>query len=112
MHTARDFSLNQRSNFYFGNLKAGWDASLIKSSGYFLPNTDKDIVILNAYIEQGLTRKIFIRLDANDLFNRSQYNYNRSTHDNYITDYRFNVIGRYVLLSLIFKLNRFSAGSR
>jgi hypothetical protein len=111
MHTARDYSLNQRSNFYFGNLKAGWDLSLIRSSGYFLPTAGTNIVILNAYIEQGLTRKLFIRLDANDLFDRSQFNYNRSTHDNYITDYRFNVIGRYVLLSFIFKLNRFGAGS-
>jgi hypothetical protein len=112
MHTARDFSVNQRSNFYLGNLKTGWDITLLKSTGYFLSNTNKNVVILNAYIEQGLTRRLFVRLDANDLFNRSQLNYNRSTHDNYITDYRFNVIGRYILFSLIFKLNHFGVYSR
>jgi len=112
IHSAMDYSFNQRSNFYFGNLKAGWDVSLIRPQGYFLPRTRREILIANTYIEKGLTRKLFIRLDANDLLNRSQYNFNRSTHDNYITDYRYNVIGRYILFSLIYKLNHFGASSR
>jgi hypothetical protein len=72
-----------------------------------LANNRSNIWLLGAYVEKGISKRLFIKAEGNDLFNQSPLNFNRITRDNYITDYRFNTIGRNVLMSLIYKINRF-----
>lgn len=65
--------------------------------------------MLNTDIVQYLTNKkdVWIKLKAYDLLNQNT-NIWRSMGDNYIQDTRSNVLSRFVMLSINFKLNKFN----
>jgi hypothetical protein len=65
--------------------------------------------LLNTDIVQylGTKKNVWIKLKAYDLLNQN-INLWRYTGDNYIQDTRANVLSRYVLLSINFKLNKFN----
>ncbi|HVI48357.1 MAG TPA: outer membrane beta-barrel protein, partial [Chitinophaga sp.] len=102
-----DLSFTQRTSFYFTGWKAGTDLSLIIPSGYLLPHSGNTIWLMNAYVERSLTKRLLVKVSVNDLLNRSTWNYNRVVRDNYVTDYQYNVPGRYLLLFVTYKLSRF-----
>jgi hypothetical protein len=70
---------------------------------------NSSVNMLNTDIVQYLTAKkdVWIKLKAYDLLNQNVSLW-RSTGDNYIQDTRANVLSRFVMLSINFKLNKFN----
>ncbi len=68
--------------------------------------------MLNADITQylGPKKDIWIKLKAYDLLNQNVSIW-RSTSDNYVQDTRANVLSRFLLLSLNFRLNKFNSSN-
>lgn len=68
---------------------------------------DKDVLILNAGIEQKLlkNRKAALKLIVNNIFN-NHVSISRTRGANYIEDITYTTLGRYALLTFIYRLNK------
>ncbi len=86
----------------------GADISKSFNSGYG-PLTDANPFIINSYIEQKLLKgqRGTIRFQAFDLLNE-QTNLSRTVQENMSLDRQTNRLGRYFMLTLTFKLQKFS----
>lgn len=71
------------------------------------------INMLNADVVQYFTNKkdVWVKLKAYDLLNQNVSVW-RSTGDNYIQDTKANVLSRFILLSLNFRLNKFNSSKK
>ena len=123
------YALNSTSYTPFNQLQTnthGWD--ITHSSRIFLPkdwilsydidksfnsgyasNVNSDPLLINTTIEKQLFKKKTgsIKLQGFDLLNENT-NVSRTVNGNSITDSRSNRLGRYYMLSFIFRLNHFT----
>lgn len=105
---ATAWTLSNSSRFFFpANWKFSYDIDKSINTGY-ASNVGSDPLIINATLEKALFKKqnASIRLQAFDLLNEN-ISVNRSVTGNAITDTRTNRLGRYFLLSFVFRLNKF-----
>jgi hypothetical protein len=88
----------------------GADLSKTFNSGY--GNLNVNPFIVNTYIEQRFLtgQRGTLRLQAFDLLNE-QTNISRTVGDNYIFDSRTNRLGRHIMLTFTFKLQKFALGA-
>jgi hypothetical protein len=105
-YTATNVMLNEKTAFFVFKTKMGMDLNLIKMGNYYITHP-KYIFLANAYAETKIAKRISIRVDLNDIFNEASLNITRTFYDNYLTDNRYNVRGRYLLFSLIYKFSKF-----
>ena len=103
-----DHSVKERSVFFAKDTKFGFDISFIKPNGYFFMGKSDEIYLVNAFVERKIKTKLTVRIEGNDLLDQSYINYTRQVASNHITDYSYNAIGRYVMVSLIYKVNKFA----
>ncbi len=84
-------------------LEAGTDgfSALGMAAGY-----NNTILLLNAAITKGIGKSFSIRAEARDLLNRNT-SINRINGNGYIEDRKNNALGRYFLLSAIYKFRHF-----
>lgn len=78
----------------------GW-STLGLAAGY-----NNTILLLNTAFTKGLGKQFSLRVEARDLLNRNQ-SVNRILGAGYIEDKRTNALGRYFLLSAIYKFRHF-----
>lgn len=99
---------NSTRLFLPGNWKFNYELDKTINSG-FASNVNTDPLIINATLEKGLFKKqnASIKLQAFDLLNQNT-SVNRSVTGSAITDTRTNRLGRYFMLSFVFRLNKFS----
>ncbi|TWI86475.1 outer membrane beta-barrel protein [Chitinophaga japonensis] len=67
------------------------------------------IALLNAGITRDIGKRYMLRLEGQDLLNRNR-SFTRLARNGYTEDRRNQVLGRYFLLSLIYKLRHFTKG--
>jgi len=106
---ATAWTLSHSSRLFLpANWKFNYDIDKSFNSGY-ADNVNADPLIINATLEKGLFKKqnASLRLQVYDLLNQNT-SINRSVTGNAITDTRTNKLGRYFLLSFIYRLNKFS----
>jgi hypothetical protein len=65
------------------------------------------VTLLNAGLTKDIGRKYALRLEAQDLLNRNR-SFSRLARNGYTEDRRNEVLGRYFMLSLIYKLRHFA----
>jgi hypothetical protein len=65
------------------------------------------VALLNAGITKDLSKKLSLRAEARDLLNKNK-SFNRVARNGYIEDRQNIVLGRYYMLSLIYKLRHFA----
>ncbi len=94
--------------FFPGNWKFNYDMDKSINSGY-ASNVNTNPFIINATLEKTLFKKqnASIRLQAFDLLNQNT-SVSRSVTGSAIIDTRTNRLGRYFMLSFVFRLNKFS----
>ncbi len=94
--------------FFPGNWKFNYDMDKSINSGY-ASNVNANPFIINATLEKALFKKqnASIKLQAFDLLDQNT-SVNRSVTGSAITDTRTNRLGRYFMLSFVFRLNKFS----
>ncbi len=85
----------------------GMESNFYKRFRYLINTNDNIQLITNAYIETKLTPKLLIRFDAYDLFDYQKENVTRILDGNILRDYQYNVLGRFFLLSFVFKFNKY-----
>ena len=103
------WTLSNSSRFFFPhNWKFSYDIDKSFNSGY-ADNVNSNPLIINATLEKALFKKqnLSIKLQAFDLLNENT-NVSRSVTGSAITDTRANRLGRYFMLSAVFRLNKFS----
>lgn len=85
------------------SLEAGTDgfSSLGMASGY-----NNTILLLNAAVVKGIGKAFSLRAEARDLLNRNT-SINRINGNGYIEDRKNNALGRYFLLSAVYKFRHF-----
>lgn len=85
------------------SLEAGTDgfSSLGMASGY-----NSTILLLNAAVTKGIGKSFSLRAEARDLLNRNT-SINRINGNGYIEDRKNNALGRYFLLSVVYKFRHF-----
>lgn len=85
------------------SLEAGTDgfSSLGMASGY-----NNTILLLNAAITKGIGKSFSLRAEARDLLNRNT-SINRINGNGYIEDRKNNALGRYFLLTAVYKFRHF-----
>ena len=85
------------------SVEAGTDgfSSLGMASGY-----NNTILLLNAAITKGIGKSFSLRAEARDLLNRNT-SINRINGNGYIEDRKNNALGRYFLLSAVYKFKHF-----
>ncbi|MEO6489919.1 MAG: outer membrane beta-barrel protein [Ferruginibacter sp.] len=106
---ATAWTLTQSTRLFLPfNIKFNSDIEKLINSGYS-DNVNSDPFIINASIEKGLFTKqnASIKFQAFDLLNEN-ISVNRSVTASSITDTRTNKLGRYFMLSVVFRLNKFS----
>jgi len=107
---ASAWTLSNSSRLFFPhNWKFSYDIDKSINTGY-ASNVNSDPLIINATLEKALFKKqnASIKLQAFDLLNENT-SVNRSVTGSAITDTRTNRLGRYVLLSFVFRLNKFNS---
>jgi Outer membrane protein beta-barrel family/Carboxypeptidase regulatory-like domain len=84
-------------------LEAGTDgfSSLGMAAGY-----NNTILLLNAAVTKGIGKSFSLRAEARDLLNRNT-SINRINGNGYIEDRKNNALGRYFLLSAVYKFRHF-----
>ncbi len=94
--------------FFPRNWKFNYDMDKSINSGY-ASNVNVNPFIINATLEKALFKKqnASVKLQAFDLLNQN-ISVNRSVTGSAITDTRTNRLGRYIMLSFVFRLNKFS----
>ena len=110
---ATGWTFSHSSRFFLpGNWKFNYDIDKTINAG-FASNVNTDPLIINATLEKSLLKKqnLSLRLQAFDLLNQNT-NVNRSVTGTAITDTRTNRLGRYFMLSAVFRLNKFSGQSQ
>jgi len=109
---ATAWTLSNSSRFFFPqNWKFSYDIDKSINTGY-AGNISSDPLIINATLEKALFKKqnLSLKLQAFDLLNENT-SVSRSSANNIIVDTRANRLGRYFMLSAVFRLNKFSGQS-
>lgn len=119
------FSLNTRLNSTLNNWSLSHYARFFLPKNFiFIYDIDKSInngyannvkanpLLINSSLEKTISKKYnaSLRLNAYDLLNENT-NVNRVVANNSITDTRTNQLGRYFMLNLIFRFNKFNGTS-
>lgn len=65
------------------------------------------VALLNAGLTKDINKKLSLRLEGHDLLNQNK-SFNRLARNGYTEDRQNNVLGRYYMLSLIYKLRHFA----
>ncbi len=110
---ASAWTLSNSTRFFFPhNWKFNYDIDKSINTGY-AANVNSDPLIINATLEKALFKKqnLSLKLQAFDLLNENT-SVNRSVTGSAITDTRTNRLGRYFMLSAVFRLNKFSGQSQ
>lgn len=100
---------NSTRLFLPANFKFSFEIDQTINSG-FASNVNSNPLIIGSTLEKSFFKKqnASIKLQAFDLLNQNT-NVNRSVTGSSITDTRTNRLGRYVMLSFVFRLNKFNA---
>lgn len=100
------FSLNGK-NYFWNDWTLSYDFSRTINSGYTQKVTNPNI--LNAYVERRFLKNNMatLRLAAYDIFNQNA-GYSATTNSNFQTETSVNRLGRYFLLTLNIRLQRFA----
>ncbi len=104
------WTLSHSSRFFLKyDFIISYDMDKAINSGYS-GNVNADPFIINATLEKQLFKKknASIKLQAYDILNEN-ISISRSVTGNYITDTRANKLGRYFMMSFVFRLNNFNA---
>ena len=101
-----DYSIQNSTDFFINNFKCGYNFIHIKRGNYLFKNM-KDLNILDIFFETTLKDKFIIKLEGKDILNQTFNNTFRTFSLNTMEDHRYNVIGRYFMLSFIIKINKF-----
>ncbi len=110
---ATAWTLSHSSRLFFPkNFKFSYDLDKSINSGY-AGNVNSDPLIINATLEKSFFKKqnAAVKLQAFDMLNENT-NVNRSVTGSAITDTRSNRLGRYFMLSLVYRLNKFTGQSQ
>lgn len=110
--TSIDYSYTQRSVLFIDNFKLGFDITLIKPEGYLIEANKKNLCLINCFVEKKIKNEWVLKIEGNDLLNQSLINFTRVMNINKVNDYRYNVVGRFFLISFIYKMNHFSLGKK
>lgn len=103
------WNLNHSSRFFLPyNFVFMYDVDKTINTGYAL-NVNSNPLIINSTLEKQFFKKknASLKLQAIDLLNENT-NINRSVTGSAITDTRTNKLGRYFMLSFVFRLNKFT----
>jgi hypothetical protein len=106
------WTLSNSTRFFLPqNWKFNYELDKSFNSGY-ASNVNSDPLIINATLEKALFKKqnASIKLQAFDLLDQN-ISVNRTVTASTVTDTRTNKLGRYFMLSFIFRLNKFSGQS-
>lgn len=102
-----DYTCQNSTNIFFDKYKVGYNLTFTQPLGYLFLN-NRNSSILNAFVEKDvLKNKVILKIEGVDIFNQSKINYYRNLNDNSFMDYKYSTLGRYVILSIVFKLSRF-----
>ncbi|HYG14388.1 MAG TPA: outer membrane beta-barrel protein, partial [Bacteroidia bacterium] len=107
--TSRIFLGVEGRNYFRDNWVVGYNFSQIINNGYNTGNLNP--TLLNMYLEYQFLKgnKARLRVQGFDLLNENT-SIRRDVFDNQIVDSRTNRLGRYFLLSLEFRLDKFGTG--
>ena len=103
------WTLSHSARLFFPyNFKFNYDIDKSINSGY-ADNVNSDPLIINLTLEKAFFKKqnASLKLQAFDLLNENT-SVNRQVTGSAITDTRTNRLGRYFMLSAVFRLNKFS----
>ncbi len=106
--TVHTWTVSNSSKIYFTeDFILSYDIDKSFNSGYS-DNVIDDPLIINSTLEKQFLKKknLSVKLQALDLLNENK-GISRSVSGNNITDTRVNRLGRYFLLSLVFRFNKF-----
>ncbi|MFN8248037.1 MAG: outer membrane beta-barrel protein [Ferruginibacter sp.] len=109
---ASAWTLSNSTRFFFGKTwKFNFDVDKSINTGY-ASNVNSDPLIINATLEKSFFKKqnAALKLQAFDMLNEN-ISVTRSVTGNALTDTRTNRLGRYFMLSLVFRLNKFSGAA-
>jgi hypothetical protein len=107
--TTRAWTLSNNSRIFFPKgIVFTYDINKTLNSGYG-EGVNTDPFIINAALEKQFfkSKKLSLKLNALDMLNENT-SISRTVNSYYITDTRTNRLGRYYMLSAIFRLNKFS----
>ncbi|RZM27899.1 MAG: hypothetical protein EOO88_11040 [Pedobacter sp.] len=101
-----EYGINGR-NYFFEDLTLGYDFTKVVNTGFdnsFVNNP----AILRLFMEYKFLKRGMgtLRLDGFDLFDQNS-GVTRDVFDNVIVDRRVNRLGRYFMMSFIFRVNKF-----
>jgi outer membrane receptor protein involved in Fe transport len=108
--TAQSLNLGLYGKNYFGDLTIGYDFSKLINYG-FSSSVNSNPTILNVYTEYRFLKgkMMTVRLQGFDLFNNN-IGITRTVNETTITDSRTTRLARYFLLSVNYRLSKFSRG--
>lgn len=110
--TLNNWSLSHYARFFLPkNFIFIYDIDKSINNGY-ANNVKANPLLINSSLEKTISKKYnaSLRLNAYDLLNENT-NVNRVVANNSITDTRTNQLGRYFMLNLIFRFNKFNGSS-